>query len=64
MAVKPVIFLKEVRAELEKVNWPSRQEAIRLTAIVVGVSVAVGIFIGSLDYIFVKLMEFILGRGI
>lgn len=60
MATKPIVFLKEVRAELVKVSWPTRQEAIRLTAIVIGVSVAVGVFIGSLDYIFVKLMELIL----
>jgi preprotein translocase subunit SecE len=59
---KPIIFLKEVRNELGKVIWPSRQQAIKLTAIVVGVSAVVAVFIGSLDFLFTKLMEIILGR--
>lgn len=61
MEAKPVVFLKEVRSELEKVSWPSREEAIRLTGIVILVSVAVGIFIGIFDYIFTKLMQVLLG---
>ena len=42
----PVGFLKEVKVELTKVTWPTRQEVMRLTVIVVAVSVAVGIYIG------------------
>ncbi len=52
----PKQFLLEVRGELGKVIWPTRQEAVRLTAIVIAVSLAVGIFIGSLDLIFAKIM--------
>lgn len=55
----PVQFLKEVRAELKKVIWPSKQEVIKMTAIVVGVSVAIGLFIGALDFIFTKLMQIV-----
>lgn len=58
--VNPKQFLLEVRGELGKVIWPTKQEAIRLTAIVIGVSVAVGIFIGGLDLIFTKTMEVLL----
>lgn len=54
MAQNPIVFLKEVRSELGKVSWPSRKEAIRLTAVVIFVSLAVGIFIGAMDYIFTK----------
>ncbi|PJE68980.1 preprotein translocase subunit SecE [Candidatus Shapirobacteria bacterium CG10_big_fil_rev_8_21_14_0_10_38_14] len=60
MQAKPLVFLKEVKAEMRKVDWPNRQTAIRLTAIVVGVSVVVAIFIGSLDFLFTKLMEIII----
>jgi len=55
----PVKFLKEVKTELGKVVWPSKKEATRLTAIVIGVSVIVGIFIGSLDFLLTKIMEII-----
>ena len=44
-------FLKEVREELDKVAWPSREQIIRYTVLVIIVAVAVGIFLGGLDYI-------------
>jgi len=45
-------FLKEVKVELKKVNWPTKQETINYTLIVIGVSLAVAIFLGGLDFIF------------
>jgi len=60
METKPLIFLKEVRTEMEKVSWPNRQQALRLTLIVIAVSVVVAVFIGALDYIFTKFMELII----
>jgi preprotein translocase subunit SecE len=44
-------FLKEVRVELKKVSWPSRQETIKYTLIVIGVSLAVAVFLGGLDFL-------------
>ena len=58
--LKPISYLKEVRQEMKRVSWPSRQEATRLTLIVIGVSVVVGLFLGSLDLGFTKLIETIL----
>ena len=45
-------FLVEVRIELGKVVWPTRQETIRYTAAVVVVSLAMAVFLGGLDSIF------------
>ena len=45
-------FLKEVRVELKKVNWPTRKQTIKFTLIVIGVSFAVAIFLGGLDFLF------------
>jgi preprotein translocase subunit SecE len=45
-------YFKQTRAELRKVTWPARDEAIRLTAIVLGVTVAMAAFLGLLDYLF------------
>lgn len=59
---KPLIFLKEVRTELSKVIWPTRNQAVKLTAIVIGVSIVVAIFIGVLDFVFTKLMEIFVSR--
>ncbi|HLD01898.1 MAG TPA: preprotein translocase subunit SecE [Patescibacteria group bacterium] len=56
----PVTFLQQTAEELKKVVWPSRQEVIRLTLIVITISVAVGMYIGALDYMFTKGFELIL----
>ncbi len=45
-------FLKEDRQELKKVSWTTRQETIKYTLIVIGVSVAIAVFLGGLDFLF------------
>jgi len=50
----PIAFLVEVREELKKVTWPKQQEVIRLTVVVLAISVIVGVYIGSLDFAFTK----------
>ena len=47
-----VRYLKETRAELRKVVWPTREETKNLTLIIVSVTVAMAVFLGLLDYIF------------
>ncbi len=60
MIAKPVQFLKEVRAEMEKVSWPNKKETVRLTSIVIFASLLIGGFIGIFDFIFTKLMEILI----
>jgi preprotein translocase subunit SecE len=57
---KPFIFLKETQRELKKASWPSREQTIRLTVIVVFVSLVVAVFIGLLDFSFTKITELII----
>lgn len=59
---KPKEFLLEVKGELKKVVWPTRAEAVRLTATVLAVSLLVGLYVGSLDLIFTKVMEVLVQR--
>lgn len=56
LVYKITTFLKEVKVELKKVNWPTRQETIKYTLIVIGVSLAVMIFLGGLDFLFTWLI--------
>jgi preprotein translocase SecE subunit len=44
-------YLTEAWSELKKVAWPTRQTVVNLTLIVLGVSIAVGIYIAVLDTI-------------
>jgi preprotein translocase subunit SecE len=49
---KPTEFLKEVRAELRKVAWPTRSETINYSIIVLVALVVLTTLIGVLDYLF------------
>jgi preprotein translocase subunit SecE len=60
MATTPVVFLKEVNEELKKVVWPTRPEVIRLTTVVILVSLIVGIYLGTLDFILTKLLALVI----
>jgi len=50
-------FLKEVRHELSKVIWPTKNQVIQYTIVVVAISLAVAIFLGLLDFIFEWLLN-------
>jgi preprotein translocase subunit SecE len=54
---KALQFLKEAKAELMKVNWPTKQKTINYTLAVISVSLAVAIFLGGLDYFFEILLR-------
>jgi len=53
-------YVAESWAELRKVAWPSRETVIRLTLLVVAVSVIVGIYIFVLDRVFNTLLDTLL----
>lgn len=56
MLKKLIAFVGEARQELRRVNWPTRQETVRLTLIVIGMSLAVAAFLGFFDYLFTVLV--------
>jgi preprotein translocase subunit SecE len=60
----PVVrYLRETRAELKKVTWPTRPEATKLTIIVLIVVAFMSALLGTLDYIFSRVMGFIISLG-
>ena len=52
-----VQFFSEVVGELKKVTWPSREEATRLTILVIVISGAIGIVLGLIDLGFTRVFE-------
>jgi preprotein translocase subunit SecE len=50
-------YLREVKAEMMKVIWPSRRETVRMTITVIIFSAAVAVFLGAIDYGLTKLVE-------
>jgi preprotein translocase subunit SecE len=54
-------YFRETIGELRKVSWPSRQETINLTIVVVIVLVVMSAFLGTLDFVFFRMFGLILG---
>jgi preprotein translocase subunit SecE len=55
-----VKYFKETRAELRKVSWPSRKDAVNLTIIVMSVTIAMAAFLGVVDFLFSRLFSLII----
>jgi len=58
-ARKTFNFLAEVKAELGKVSWSTRQELIGATVVVIAVTMIASIFIGVIDLSLSKILSLI-----
>ena len=47
-------FIKEVRMELKKVDWPSRRELVSYTIVVLATLIVTTLYVAGLDYVFSK----------
>jgi len=56
-----VRFIKEVRNELKRVSWPSRDDVRESTTVVIVVVLVLAVFIGLVDWALSFLVSFILG---
>ena len=56
-AAKKPGFFANILAELRKVVWPTRQDAIYLTMLVLVVAISVGALLGILDYVYSYLIN-------
>lgn len=52
-------YIRETRGELRKVTWPTREEAWRLTLIVLGVTAAFAVFLWAMDSLFSNMIRLI-----
>ena len=50
-------FLKDVKVEMSKVSWPTREELISSTAVVVVVSLIFAVIVGTLDTVLMLLVR-------
>ena len=56
---KPINFVKEVRVQLTKVSWPTREELIGATVVVIVSIFLAATFIGIVDLIFSRILSLI-----
>jgi len=55
-----VRFFRETTGELRKVSWPTRQEALNLTLVVLAVTASTSLFLGFLDFLFTRLFRLLI----
>lgn len=52
-----ISYLREVRAELSHISWPTPRQAGTYTLLVLAISVVVAAYVGALDYAFAWVLE-------
>lgn len=53
-------YIKDTKSELKHVTWPSKEQTINFTAVVIGLSIFVGVLLGVFDFIFTSLLKIFL----
>ena len=57
---KFVEYLKDTKAELKHVSWPTKDQSVAFTLLVIGISVFSAVLLGLFDSVFKKALEFLL----
>ena len=57
MINKAIQFFQEAKAEMLKVNWPTKKQTLNYTGLVVIVSIVVAAFLGGLDSTFGYILQ-------
>ena len=57
LLTKLTTYFSETKTELKRVIWPSRQDTLKHTLAVVGISAVIAIFLGALDILFQYVLE-------
>lgn len=52
-----VDYIKETRAEAQKVSWPTPKQTTMLSVVVIIVSVLVAVYLGIFDFIFTRILS-------
>lgn len=53
-------YLKETRQELHHVAWPTRNQTIAYTALVVGICIITAAYLGGLDTVFAQGLDYVI----
>ena len=56
---KGINFIKEVKIQLTKVSWPTRQELVGATTVVIIVTLLAALFIGFVDLILSRILSWV-----
>ena len=60
---KPAVFYKEVKEELKKVSWPTKEQTFGTTMVVVVVVALLTAYLGGIDFILARVAASLMGQG-
>jgi len=52
-------YFRDTAAEMKQVKWPTKQQALIYSVLVIAISVVVSLFLGAFDYVFGQFIDFI-----
>ncbi len=52
-------YVKETRGELSHVSWPTKKQAVAFTALVIGLSIALSVYLGVADFLLSRIVKLI-----
>ena len=55
-------YLRSTRGELKHVSWPTQRQTIVYTVLVIAISLITAFYLGALDFIFRRALDFIIGQ--
>lgn len=55
-------YIKETRAELKHVSWPTRRQAVIFTILVIVISLGLALVLGLFDFVFSTGLKLLLSR--
>ena len=62
MFARLVNYVKESKAELGKVTWPTKKQAVNSTITVIVISAFVAVFLGGVDYVLNTALQLVITR--
>jgi preprotein translocase subunit SecE len=45
-----IAFIQSIREEFNRINWPAGKDTVRMTGVVIIMSLIVAVFLGAIDY--------------
>ncbi len=55
-----ISHIKEARAEMRNVKWPTRKQVVQYTSVIIVLSLLIAAYVGALDVLFTKILGWII----
>lgn len=55
-------YIRASIEEMKKVTWPTKKETYNYTILIIAISLGMAAFLGILDYIFTKALEYVVNK--